>query len=240
MRKVLCFSLVFCICFSFFGCGEKKIKAINKSLQYLMDKYDESFEQIEFSSGNDLSGSPSKLYASSEKLPEGEKILVKGFKKDKVVTYQDNYIALLNMQNVEDKVTAIFKEYYDDFTMDINVFKAVDYSGDDKNITIDEYLADAQNSVRVMIYVKSDDVFDLQKGKIKRFLNQLKANSIYIDSFYIAVFDKDFSLEKIKDDYRYEYAIDRISRNTECKDSITNEYFAYWISKDNDYNYMAK
>jgi len=91
-----------------------------------------------------------------------------------------------------------------------------------------------------MIYIKSNENYDKQMVKIKKFLNTLKDNKIYVDTMYFAFFDDNFDLSTIKEEYRYEYLIDCISRNDEFKTKITNEYIAYWINKDFDYNFMIK
>ena len=176
-----------------------------------------------------LSDSPSKAYVIGGNIPKGEKVLVNGFKEKDGIEYRDNYISVINMSKIEEKISTVFSDYYDDFSVDINLFKSVDYMGQDKNISVENLLSSQENSVRVMIYIKSNENYDKQMVKIKKFLNTLKDNKIYVDTMYFAFFDDNFDLSTIKEEYRYEYLIDCISRNDEFKTKITNEYIAYWI-----------
>ncbi len=240
MKKIIVFAIVFCLMLSIAGCKSKKNDGSKEPLDYISKKYSDNFNIISFYAGNALNGSPLKLYVTNDKIPDGEKVLVKGTTKDKVITYSDDYIAVLNMQKASDIVKQVFSEYYSDFSLNENLYITIDYKGIDKNITTENYLADKENGLRLMIYVKSNDNDEMQQEKIKSFLTKLKEMSIYINSFYFAFFDENFELSNIKDEYRYEYSIDCVSRDNNCKGSITKEYFAYWIERSGDYNFVVK
>lgn len=222
------------------GCKSKKNDGSKEPLDYISKKYSNSFNVVSFDSGNALNGSPSKLYVTNDKIPNGEKVLVKGTTKDKVTTYSDDYIAVLNMKKASDIAKQVFSEYYKDFSLNVNLFTTIDYKGTDKSISIEKYLADKDNGLRLMVYIKSNDNDEKQQEKIKSFLTKLKEKSIYINSFYFAFFDENFNLSDIKDEYRHEYSIDCVSRDKNCKGSITKEYYAYWIGRSDDYNFVVK
>lgn len=240
MKKIIVLSFIVCCFISLTGCIQKKEESKIKPIDYLQNKYGESFEFLESASGEGQGGAPSRTYLTNGNIAAGEKILVTGSTVNKVTTYSDTYIALLKMQNVKEIISKHLAKYYDNSQIYINVYKSVNYSGTDKNVSVENFLSNQLNGLRIILYIKSSDDFDSQTVNIKNFLNDLKSESIFIDTFYFAFLNDDFSFEKVEDNFRYEYMIDGIARNKTQKDYIKNQYLAYWLSKEHDYNYVAQ
>jgi len=132
MKKIFSFALLLVFCFSLFGCTEEKSDVETKVVEYLQNKYNESFEIVKYMPAGILSDSPSKAYVIGGNIPKGEKVLVNGFKEKDGIEYRDNYISVINMSKIEEKISTVFSDYYSDFSVDINLFKSVDYMGQDK------------------------------------------------------------------------------------------------------------
>ena len=233
-KQILLFVCIFGLLLS--GCTQDE-SGENAILEHLNEKYNDSFEFVSYLEGKYQGGSMSIVHAKDS---ENTFEVVRNFNENDEAIYNDSYIAELNSDKAKNLISNLFSEYYEDFSIDINMYKTFDYNGIDKDISIENYLADDNNGMRIMLYIKSDDSVEMQREKIKDFNANLKEKQIYLDCFYFAFFESDVELENIDEDYSYEYAIDGISKNDKYKNKITEEYYAYWIKKDNSYNYCVK
>lgn len=220
------------------GCSPKDKKTDKQSdkdliLKYMELKYNQSFEVESFKAGKNINKTPSHAYLRDN---QNRKIYVREINaEDK---YGDSYIAVLKSEEVKEKLSTLFSEYYDDFSIEENYYSSLYYIDADKNISLDDYLANHKNGIRIMFYINSDDSVEQQREKVKSFVTKLKDNNIKITDIYFAFFDKNVDVKKIETDYSYEYSIDCISRNDSYNSSLINSYNAFWDIDKQDYNYM--
>ncbi len=239
MKKKLLFVIVI-FAVILVGCSDSKDKSKDENeesimLKYMSLKYDQDFTLESYKSGRELNKTSSFAFVKDYK---GRKVSIKAINNED--KYGDSYIGVLKSDDTKIFLSAFVAEFYSDFTVHENLYQCVYYNGADMEISIEDYLADNKNGIRLMIYINSDDSVEEQRIKVKDFLNRLKINSIKIEEIYFAFFDNSVDVNNIDVDYSYEYVLDAISRNSKYSKSIKNSYDAIWQNDKGDYNYMQK
>ena len=212
MKRAILVAVVAVLLFANSGCGECIAETMfrnmlisiddsanNEILAYMEEKYGEKFEYIGSGGGLSIPGVRNVL-VSCESLP-GREILVSISGSGKSKTYKDNFMEHYFKKPVEEYISNVAKNYFDDFTFGIYLM-----SNSSENIyhgmTLDEYMQNENLTIWSTMKIENFD-----EETILEFLYELKRLGIHFaigitiisaDEIYDARYYRDYEDIKLK------------------------------------------
>lgn len=153
-------------------------------MEYISDKYDDEFTYISVTGGS-LGSKENSIIVSSEKYPDNNIIVRRTVMDNGEIVFQDNYMAVVFKEDVEDAINVAVNEVYSNYKV---IYKPTQSPlsqniGPDTNLN--DYLSDTASRLMAVVFIDSEGQKENRDENLERFRRSLKDNGIIIGASLI-------------------------------------------------------